>query len=89
VFNKELITLKDIIWIIQKECLSNIEKVRELIGENEEITSQPQFVQEFRKVNFILNNLDRLEVRGRDSAGLSIMVTFPDAMAFQAFFKTQ
>ena len=85
VFNKELITLKDIIWIIQKECLSNIEKVRELIGENEEITSQPQFVQEFRKVNFILNNLDRLEVRGRDSAGLSIMVTFPDKMAFQAF----
>jgi len=85
VFNKELITLKDIIWIIQKECLSNIEKVRGLIGEKEEMTFQPQFVQEFRKVNFILNNLDRLEVRGRDSAGLSIMVTFPDTMAFQTF----
>jgi glucosamine--fructose-6-phosphate aminotransferase (isomerizing) len=59
--------------------------VRELIGKNGEGPFSQQLIQEFRKVNFILNNLDRLEVRGRDSAGLSIMVTFPDTMAFQAF----
>ncbi|MBN1227800.1 MAG: hypothetical protein JXA79_12465, partial [Deltaproteobacteria bacterium] len=64
VFNKELITLKDIIWIIQKESLANIEKVRELIGKNEEVRFSHKLIQEFRKVNFILNNLDRLEVRG-------------------------
>ena len=88
VLNKELITLKDFVWSIQKECLANIDKVRELIGKNGEGLPPLQLIQEFRKVNFILNNLDRLEVRGRDSAGLSIMVTFPSKQALQAFCNT-
>ncbi|MGA1874432.1 MAG: SIS domain-containing protein [bacterium] len=87
VYNKELVILKDVVWSIQNECLANIRKVKEMTGKNKAFAFQPQVVQEFRKINFILNNLDRLEVRGRDSAGISVMVTFPDQPSFQKFLN--
>ena len=56
-----------------------------MLGPGKDTLSPPQLVQELRKVNFILNNLDRLEIRGRDSAGISVMVTFPDSSALGGF----
>ncbi|MEW5804697.1 MAG: SIS domain-containing protein [bacterium] len=86
--NNNLITLKDIIWSIEIEGEANVRKVKELLGEREGTLITPRLVQEVRKVNFILNNLDRLEIRGRDSAGISVMVTFPDSSALQTFLDT-
>ena len=81
--NNDLVTLKDIVWSIEIETEANIRKVKGLLGKD--TLSPPQLVQELRKVNFILNNLDRLEIRGRDSAGISVMVTFPDSSALMGF----
>ncbi len=87
VLNKELITLKDVVWRIQNECLKNIQKVENLISLKKSSSLSTQLVKEFQKINIILNNLDRLEVRGRDSAGVSIMVSFPDSESFENFFQ--
>jgi len=83
--NNDLVTVKDIIWSIERETEANVRKVKQLLGPRKETISPPQLVQELRKVNFILNNLDRLEIRGRDSAGISVMVTFPDSSALDGF----
>ncbi|MEW6378913.1 MAG: SIS domain-containing protein [bacterium] len=83
--NNNLVTLKDIIWSIESEIAANIERVKDLLGQKEDVQPSPQLVQELRKVNFILNNLDRLEIRGRDSAGISVMITFPDSAALSDF----
>ncbi|MFO7558543.1 MAG: SIS domain-containing protein [Desulfobacterales bacterium] len=64
--------LKDIAWCLDVEVLENIKKVRKLLEKfNEEIS--PETVMIFRKINAVLNSIDRLEVRGRDSAGISLM----------------
>ncbi|MCF8045412.1 MAG: SIS domain-containing protein [Desulfarculaceae bacterium] len=69
--------LKDTCWCIEKEILQNIEKIRCLAirytdGSNREA------VKTFKNINSVLNSMDRLEVRGRDSAGLSILLTFEE-----------
>ena len=40
-----------------------------------------------QELNLILNNLDRLEVRGRDSAGLSLLVVMQESH-YTRFMKT-
>ena len=67
--------LKDIVWSLKVELLSNIGKVRHLIGENGTAPTD-QAVIVFRNLNAVLNSIDRLEVRGRDSAGFSLLFIF-------------
>ncbi|MBI9088759.1 MAG: SIS domain-containing protein [Desulfobacterium sp.] len=70
--------LQDIIWCLKKEVLENLERIRDLSlycsnpGTMEQITS-------FKKINAVLNSIDRLEVRGRDSAGISLLFVFTKA----------
>ncbi|MCJ7616780.1 MAG: SIS domain-containing protein [Desulfobacterales bacterium] len=64
--------LKDISWCITSEILDNIIKVGELFKQNpQSITSSTLKV--VKDINAVLNSIDRLEVRGRDSAGISLM----------------
>ncbi|MFB3925382.1 MAG: SIS domain-containing protein [Syntrophales bacterium] len=70
--NSRLILLKDILWGLEKDFLSNIEKIRVLSGGRN--ISHDGF-RKLRQLNFLLNCLDRLEVRGRDSAGIQISFT--------------
>jgi glutamine---fructose-6-phosphate transaminase (isomerizing) len=64
--------LKDIIWCLNVELAGNITRIVELMpsdagqGPDGRITV-------FRQINAVLNSIDRLEVRGRDSAGISIL----------------
>lgn len=65
-------SLLDTHWCIEKEVLNNINKVKNLINTgNNGITSGT--VEIFKKINTVLNSIDKLEVRGRDSAGISIL----------------
>jgi glucosamine--fructose-6-phosphate aminotransferase (isomerizing) len=64
--------LKDIAWCIRWEVINNVGKIKDLCpGLNQ--SSSPETVGVFKKINAVLNSLDRLEVRGRDSAGISLM----------------
>lgn len=80
--NQNLIILKDIAWWFEKEILSDVIKVSDLI-KSHKITSG--LIRSMKKINIMLNNLDRLEVRGRDSAGISVMVNLPDAQVYKKY----
>ncbi len=91
IINRYKILLKDCIWWLEKELLLNIEKLNFLLQTSQNNGSRNisnQLIREMLKIEIILNNLDRLEVRGRDSAGICIMIQFPDQQAVDAFENT-
>ncbi|MBW1649557.1 MAG: SIS domain-containing protein [Deltaproteobacteria bacterium] len=69
-----LFKLKDIRWALTSELIDNINKVKKLITYNNNPTSIQ--VAAFKNINTVLNSIDRLEVRGRDSAGISVIFTY-------------
>ena len=69
--------LKDIFWCIKKEIIDNIEAIEQLDPGIEKQNS-PTGIALFKRINAVLNSLDRLEVRGRDSAGISVLCTLDD-----------
>ena len=75
--SERLELLKDACWCIEKEILENIEKIRSLAVRYTDEADRDA-VKTFKNINSVLNSMDRLEVRGRDSAGLSILFTFEE-----------
>jgi glutamine---fructose-6-phosphate transaminase (isomerizing) len=69
--NAALITCKDALWSIRKDRIGHAEAIEDLLGG----TSGPAALEAFHAVQVTLSAIDRLEVRGRDSAGLHILVT--------------
>ena len=75
--------LKDIAWSLKHEVIENIDKIA-LLGCFDRYDNTPQAVERLKEINLIFNNLDRLEVRGRDSAGISLLFVL-DETAFSQF----
>lgn len=69
---KRLEDIKDIRWSLQKELSENILKTKKLMPSSND-ASPSSTVNIFKKINAVLNSIDRLEVRGRDSAGISLL----------------
>jgi glucosamine--fructose-6-phosphate aminotransferase (isomerizing) len=67
--------LKDIHWCLKQEVLDNIDAVANLIPPDLFKNSPSDSLKIFQRINAVLNSIDRLEVRGRDSAGISVMFT--------------
>ncbi|MBW2608203.1 MAG: SIS domain-containing protein [Deltaproteobacteria bacterium] len=78
--------LKDIAWCLNSEIIDNLKKVNNLLSLCQ---TSPTFssVHIFKNINAVLNSIDRLEVRGRDSAGISLMFIMEKAQ-FEKFEKT-
>ncbi len=68
--NQRIEQLKDAAWCLRTEVLSNVHRVRELVAG---AGGSPAAVRVFRSINSVLNSIDRMEVRGRDSAGISLL----------------
>ncbi len=68
--NAELVRLKDAAFTLACDRLGNVDKVRGLAGGS----TREEHLRAAYDLNVTLNSLDRLEVRGRDSAGLHITV---------------
>lgn len=64
--------LRDVAWCLAAEILPNLEKTSNLLNRGSEAPDSRCF-SIFKDVNTVLNSIDRLEVRGRDSAGISLM----------------
>jgi glutamine---fructose-6-phosphate transaminase (isomerizing) len=75
--------LKDIYWCLKKEVLDNITAIKSLTVDLSH-TLTPGGMVVFKRINAVLNSIDRLEVRGRDSAGISVMFTL-DPSEFDNF----
>ena len=78
IINSRLILLKDILWGLEKDVLANIEKILTLAGAGQVEGLTPESFIKYSRVNFLLNCIDRLEVRGRDSAGIQVSFTLTD-----------
>ncbi len=75
--------LKDAAWCLKTELIDNIAKISELHGgANPSATFAS--VSTLKNINAVLNSLDRLEVRGRDSAGISLLFMM-DASVYVQF----
>ena len=70
--------LKDMAWCIRCELIDNLKKIDALLNGRDN-KPQPSVVSTFKKINTVLNSIDRLEVRGRDSAGISLLFVLKQA----------
>jgi glucosamine--fructose-6-phosphate aminotransferase (isomerizing) len=68
-------TLKDIHWCLKQELLGNIDAIADLMPATASNASRTKGLTVFQRINAVLNSIDRLEVRGRDSAGISVLFT--------------
>ncbi|MFA5883531.1 MAG: SIS domain-containing protein [Acidimicrobiia bacterium] len=68
--NAALVRLKDAVWAVQHDRLRNARAVGDLAGAGASVAA----IEAFTSVQVALSSIDRLEVRGRDSAGLAIVV---------------
>ncbi len=71
------VLLKDILWALERDILANVDRIAALAGVASPRDLDPVAFGKYRRMNFLLNCLDRLEVRGRDSAGLQLSLTVP------------
>lgn len=81
--HSRLILLKDIRWMLEKDILENLEKIASLSGAHSPAELAPAAFGKYRKLNLLLNALDRLEVRGRDSAGIQLAFALDDDQNLQ------
>ena len=75
IISQRLERLWDITWCIKKEILENIAAIENL-APGLENSDNIRGLTVFKRINAVLNSMDRLEVRGRDSAGISALFTF-------------
>jgi glucosamine--fructose-6-phosphate aminotransferase (isomerizing) len=69
-FNAAVIALKDAVWAVRRDRLRTAEAVADLAGAG----SGSAAIEAFTSIQQALSAIDRLEVRGRDSAGLHLLV---------------
>jgi len=70
-----LVSLKDVEWSLREDIMANHDRIVGLAGDR--TCHDAAYFERFQKVNACLNALNRLEVRGRDSAGLQIQLAYP------------
>jgi glutamine---fructose-6-phosphate transaminase (isomerizing) len=70
VANAALLQLKDALWAVERDRLPTAAGVRELLGDSASWSA----IEVGTSIQQALTAIDRLEVRGRDSAGLTILV---------------
>ena len=70
--DQKIVKLKDAAWCLKTEILDNIDKTRDLIPLTPDQPERTE-IKIYRNLNAVLNSIDRLEVRGRDSAGISLL----------------
>ncbi|MEN6469579.1 MAG: SIS domain-containing protein [Smithella sp.] len=87
IINSRIVGLKDICWILEKDILSNLHKILTLTGAKNLSAITPAAFRKYRKLNLLLNALDRLEVRGRDSAGIQMNFIIQDEKKMQDILK--
>ncbi len=85
--NRLIVGSKDMAWRLERDVLGQFGPVQSLLGgpcaHGKETGRQP--LAHAFTLNLILNGMNRLEVRGRDSLGLVAYVRFPGSVALDSF----
>lgn len=82
-WNALWVRARDLAWLMERDVLGTQDRVANLLPEAWRAFPKARF--EAWKMAAVLENIGRLEVRGRDSLGVSLIATFPDAAVFAAF----
>lgn len=85
VISSRLIQFKDILWGLKEDLLKNQDKILSLCGAERLLS--PWVFRKYQRLNFLLNALDRLEVRGRDSSGVQIAFQLLDGVTEKVIQK--
>jgi glucosamine--fructose-6-phosphate aminotransferase (isomerizing) len=85
VISSRLIQFKDILWGLKEDLLKNQDKILSLCGAD--CLLSPWVFRKYQRLNFLLNALDRLEVRGRDSSGVQIAFQLLDGVTEKVIQK--
>ena len=72
-----LIRLRDALWAMERDILLPLDEIRAMGRGNGDGPTREGF-RKMRKIGLLFSALDRLEVRGRDSAGIQIAFTLKD-----------
>ena len=83
ILSRRIDGIKDAAWCLTSEIIINIKKIKDLLRNDHETPTRYE-VNIFKQINAVLNSIDRLEVRGRDSAGISMMFVL-DGSEFDKF----
>src|SRR5690606_11735134 len=78
--NQLAVGAKDILWQIERDLLASLPEIESLV-----LSRAPWAVVRGWELNLILRGIDRLEVRGRDSAGIAVFARFPTVEAMERF----
>ncbi len=78
-----VLRVRDVAWHIENEALSLLQDVRSLSGDG---NANDSLVANLRRLSAVFRSIDRIEIRGRDSAGVAVQVTFPGTDARAGFF---
>ena len=88
IINARMTLMRDILWVLEKDILENISRIAELSVHGGCLSSLGETAfNSYNMMNYIMNSLDRLEVRGRDSAGVQVSLTLPDRDAFDGILS--
>jgi glucosamine--fructose-6-phosphate aminotransferase (isomerizing) len=71
--NAVLVRLKDVVWALRRDRPDTARRIADLAGESR--IASASTMSSFWAIQVALSSIDRLEVRGRDSAGLHVLVT--------------
>lgn len=81
-----LVLLNDALWKISKDACDGAKEVYGLFGAFAKDDFPLQVIAVYRSINLVLRSIDRIEVRGRDSAGVSVNL---DSLVIDAEQKKQ
>ncbi|HVR74962.1 MAG TPA: SIS domain-containing protein [Planctomycetota bacterium] len=85
--NRLIVGGKDIAWQVERDVLGNFIPVVGLLDPSRDLSPEEQKLAlgHAFELNLVLTSLNRLEVRGRDSAGIAVYVRFPGSGALESF----
>ncbi|HXE71946.1 MAG TPA: SIS domain-containing protein [Candidatus Nitrosotenuis sp.] len=84
-WNALAVRCRDLAWLFSRDVLGSLERLEGLLPPEFAGLGKARF--EAWRLGAVLENIGRLEVRGRDSLGLSSLVFFSGGAAFQEFLQ--
>ena len=81
-FSVRVLRVRDVAWHVEQEAMKFVPETLALCGAD---APAPKLLIELRKLVAVLRCVDRIEIRGRDSAGLAVQVAFDTPADWRSF----
>ena len=81
-FTARVLRVRDAAWHVEREALAMADEITGLVAG---VEATPKLIEELRRLLAVLRCIDRIEIRGRDSAGVALQVVFTDPTWFDAY----